>query len=51
MTELTLNKLINQIDTERNKKKRFQEFCNYCAKLIESSHQLNKNGQEIQRHT
>ena len=51
MTELTLSKLINQIDTDRNKKKCFQEFCNYYAKLIESSYQLNKNGQEIQRHT
>ena len=51
MTELTLNKFINQIDKDRSKKIDFQEFCNYYAKLIEGSNQLNKYGQEIQQRT
>ena len=51
MTELTLNKFINQIDKDRSKKIDFQEFCNFYAKLTEGSHQLNKNGPEVQRRT
>lgn len=51
ITELTLNQFINQIDKDRSKTIDFQEFYNYYAKIIEGSHQLNKNGQEIKRRT